>query len=338
MPSYLSLIDACDKFPAAGTRAHAAAVSALVRFRLASNPAQTLGYALPDVAAAFAADDAGGAGAGAWTLDAAGRTLSLAAGPTAGARTAAVAATLARMRRARRFAVLDKWRDEPYLVWGRATAEKEEGEVLFTVERAAAALLGVVTYGVHMTAFARTDPRARDGGGGGGVRVWVARRARTKHTFPGMLDNSVAGGLAAGDLLPDVCLARECEEEASLGPDVSGLARPVGCVTYFYISGAGAAGEAGLMQPECQFVYDLDLTGRDGVVLRPHDGEVEGFELMGVDEVKRELALGHFKPNCGLVMLDFLVRHGLLTPAGEPNYIELVSRLHRNLEFPLLAL
>ena len=328
MPSYISLVDACDNFPAPGTPAHAA-VSTLIRFRIASHPSQTLGYVLPDVAAAFAADEP----AGVWALDAAGRTLTLAAGAGAAARTAAAAATLARMRRARRFAVLARWRGEQYPVCGRRAAGGEgPPEVLFTVERAAAALLGVVTYGVHMTAFARPD------GPDGGVKVWVARRARTKQTFPGMLDNSVAGGLPAGELPPDACLARECMEEASLGPEVSKLARAAGCLTYFYVSGAGSAGEAGLMQPECQFVYDLDLTGRDAVVLRPHDDEVEGFELMSIEEVERELALGHFKPNCGLVMLDFLVRHGLLIPAKEPNYIQLVSRLHRNLEFPLLTM
>jgi 8-oxo-dGTP pyrophosphatase MutT (NUDIX family) len=348
MQSYISIVNACDTFPATGTRAHAAAVSCLICFRVASHPAQTLGYVLPDVAAAFAADaepaggGGGGGGGGAWLLDATDRTLTLTAGTGAAteeqaraARTAAVAATLARMRASRRFAVLDKWRDEQYLVYGAAAEEGDAArpaELLFTVERAAAALLGVVTYGVHMTAFSRAGP------GPDGIKVWVARRSRTKQTFPGMLDNSVAGGLSAEELLPDRCLARECAEEASLGADVSRLARLAGCITYFYVSGEGSAGEAGLMQPECQFVYDLDLTGRDDVVLRPHDDEVEGFEVMDVTEVERELALGHFKPNCAMVMLDFLIRHGILTPVREPNYIQLSSRLHRNLEFPLLTL
>jgi hypothetical protein len=67
----------------------------------------------------------------------------------------------------------------------------------------------------------------------------------------------------------------------------------------------------------------------------PRDGEVEGFELMGVEEVRVALAEGRFKPNCSVVLLDFLVRHGVLTPENESDYVEIVSRLHRRLEFPM---
>lgn len=35
-----------------------------------------------------------------------------------------------------------------------------------------------------------------------------------------------------------------------------------------------------------------------------------------------------------LVLLSFFVRRGILTPENEPDYIEIVSRLHRRLEFP----
>ena len=35
-----------------------------------------------------------------------------------------------------------------------------------------------------------------------------------------------------------------------------------------------------------------------------------------------------FKFNCALVVIDFLIRHGLLTPDDEPDYLRLVSGLH----------
>jgi hypothetical protein len=35
-----------------------------------------------------------------------------------------------------------------------------------------------------------------------------------------------------------------------------------------------------------------------------------------------------FKPNCNLVIIDFLIRHGLLDP-DQTGYAELVSSLHR---------
>ena len=86
------------------------------------------------------------------------------------------------------------------------------------------------------------------------------------------------------------------------------------------------------MQPEVQYVYDIELP--EDVVPKPGDDEVEEFYLWSVDEVQAAMAKGEFKPNCALVVLDFLIRHGVLTPANEKDYIEIVSRLHRRLEFP----
>lgn len=38
-----------------------------------------------------------------------------------------------------------------------------------------------------------------------------------------------------------------------------------------------------------------------------------------------------FKPNCGLVIVDFLVRHGFITADDEPGYYEISRRTHRDL-------
>jgi hypothetical protein len=51
--------------------------------------------------------------------------------------------------------------------------------------------------------------------------------------------------------------------------------------------------------------------------------------------VREALAEGQFKPNCAMVMIDFLIRHGILTVENEGNYLEILSRLHRRLEFPV---
>jgi 8-oxo-dGTP pyrophosphatase MutT (NUDIX family) len=93
-----------------------------------------------------------------------------------------------------------------------------------------------------------------------------------------------------------------------------------------------AGGETGLCQPECQYVYDLELS--EDVVPVPDDNEAEDFRLLSVEEVREALAAGKFKPNCAVVLVDFFVRHGFLTPENEPEYIEVVSRMHRRLEFP----
>ena len=67
----------------------------------------------------------------------------------------------------------------------------------------------------------------------------------------------------------------------------------------------------------------------------PEDGEAEDFTLMDVSEVLDRLLNNEFKPNCGLVVTDFLVRHGsYITPESDENYLEIVSRCHRMMPFP----
>jgi 8-oxo-dGTP pyrophosphatase MutT (NUDIX family) len=149
-----------------------------------------------------------------------------------------------------------------------------------------------------------------------------------------MLDNAVAGGIASGES-PFESLVRECGEEASLDEEfVRSSARACGTVTYWYIRDERAGGETNLMQPEVQYIYDLELP--EDTIPKPGDDEVEQFYLLSVDEVQEAMRKGEFKPNCALVVLDFLIRHGILTTENERDYIEIVSRLHRKLEFPTL--
>ena len=147
-----------------------------------------------------------------------------------------------------------------------------------------------------------------------------------------MLDNTVAGGIATGEE-PFESLVREAEEEASLpGEFVRQQATYHGAVTYTYIREGRAGGESGMIQPECQHVYDLELP--TDVVPKPNDSEVEEFYLWTVEEVREHMAKGEFKPNCALVVIDFLVRRGILTEENEGDYEEIKRRLHRELEFP----
>jgi hypothetical protein len=41
-----------------------------------------------------------------------------------------------------------------------------------------------------------------------------------------------------------------------------------------------------------------------------------------------------FTPEAGLVVLDFLIRHGIVTAENEPEYLEISMGLHRCLPFP----
>ena len=227
--------------------------------------------------------------------------------------------TLHRARESGIFAVLKGWRNELYPIHGHNDVVEET----ISMERAGSALFGMNTYGIHMTLYVRTSD---------GVKIWVPRRVKSKQTYGGMLDNSVAGGLSTGET-PLECLVREASEEASLSAQlVRSNAMPCGTVSYVHIRDKRAGGETGLIQPECQYVYDMEV-GAD-IVPKPGDDEVEDFSLQTVDEVKKSLADGAFKPNCAVVLLDFFIRHGILTPENEPNYAEIASRIHRRLPFP----
>lgn len=218
------------------------------------------------------------------------------------------------------FAVLRGWRDELYPVYGPGD------EVLLSMERSATPLFGVVTYGVHMTAYTR-DPKSGD------IMIWVPRRSASKQTYPGMLDNTVGGGMSTGEQ-PGECAVREAMEEASLPEEiVRSSARMCGAVTYFYVRDPRAGGEAGLLQPEVEYIYDIELD--PSVIPRPCDTEVEDFRLWSVEEVRRALGEGQFKPNAAIVLLDFFIRHGIMTPENEKDYLEITMRLHRRFEFPI---
>lgn len=204
------------------------------------------------------------------------------------------------------------WRNELYTIFVDPFGPRTDDRVAFVLERTACAIFGLVTYGVHMTIYTAD------------WRIWVPTRAKTKQTWPLRLDNSVAGGIPHG-LTPFESLVKECEEEASLDPSVvQAHAKPCGAVSYYFRT------EKGYLQPEVQYVYDMLIPRglENEIIPRPQDGEVDSFKLETIDSVIEKMHGGLFKPNCALVLLDFLIRHGHITPENEPNYLDIVTRLH----------
>ena len=80
------------------------------------------------------------------------------------------------------------------------------------------------------------------------------------------------------------------------------------------------------------YVFDLEMPL--DVIPTPGDEEVEEFVLMEVGEVMERMLAGEFKPNVCPIMIDFLMRHGVITPENEPYYVEIGTRLHRTLPMP----
>lgn len=184
-------------------------------------------------------------------------------------------------------------------------------EPLMRVDRAAVVHFGIAAYGLHVNGFVRQPD--------GGVSLWVARRARDRLVSPGKLDNLVAGGQPIGLTLAEN-LVKEAAEEAGIAADLARRAVPVGAVTYLRESREG-------LKPDTLFLYDLELD--PGFEPCNTDGEVEAFELWPLDRVAASVRDGDdWKFNVNLVVIDFLVRHGWLTP-DDPDYLEIVAGLRR---------
>ncbi|KAH8156632.1 hypothetical protein CIB48_g11614 [Xylaria polymorpha] len=196
-------------------------------------------------------------------------------------RTAAVGAVMQYWRDNNTFDVLRGWRDELWPVYGNDT------EVLYSAERSGIGILGVARYGVHMTGY------VRDAAAPYGIRIWVPRRAPNKSTYPGMLDNTVAGGLMTGED-PFECIVREADEEASLPEDLMrARAKFTGMATFIHVTDERAGGEAGQIYPETQWVYDIELPTDQRPT--PKDGEVAEFYLWTVDEIRRGATQGEIQ-------------------------------------------
>ncbi|XP_075050576.1 uncharacterized protein LOC142134085, partial [Mixophyes fleayi] len=77
---------------------------------------------------------------------------------------------------------------------------------------------------------------------------------------------------------------------------------------------------------ECQFVFDLELP--ESFQPTVGDGEVQEFYLWPLDKVRSAIATEEFKPNCALVVLDFLMRKGHIQPDTEKFYTKFMENLH----------
>ncbi|GAB1520197.1 hypothetical protein RhiTH_003270 [Rhizoctonia solani] len=153
-----------------------------------------------------------------------------------------------------------QWRNERYTVYVHPFRNAGlGGEVAFELERSACELFGFVTW-------------------------------------PGFLDNSVAGGIPVG-MSPFESMVKECEEEASLTEDVARKhLKSVGAVSYFFQNSRGN------LQPEVEYVYDMLCPSANdpAFVPKPLDGEVESFELMNWEAVIEKMKAGEFKRNSAL--------------------------------------
>ena len=197
---------------------------------------------------------------------------------------AAVARTLAAE------GALSAWRDERYAV----AASPGEG-ALFELERAAARYFGIHTFAAHANGLTGDEDR---------WQMWLARRSPVKAIDPGLLDNLVGGGIAAGADAA-ATLVKEAWEEAGLEKPLSRHAQCAGSVDICRATSDG-------LQRETIYAYDLWLPA--DFAPANQDGEAVEHRLCAPEDVLAVLATDDITADASLVIVDFLIRHGHIPP------------------------
>ncbi|MBF0289130.1 MAG: DUF4743 domain-containing protein [SAR324 cluster bacterium] len=200
--------------------------------------------------------------------------------------------------------LLPGWYNEQYPV-----SLSHDDPPLFLIERGAISFFGIRASGVHLNGFCYKA---------GQLFMWVGRRSASMQAYPNLLDNLVAGGKPY-NLGIQENIIKECKEEANISSSLAKQAKPVGAIHYCIEVPGG-------LRRDTIYNYDLELPESFSPVNT--DGEFENFYLWPIEKVIDKVAnTKEFKTNCNLVIIDFLVRHGLLTP-DTPNYTKIVEGLH----------
>lgn len=186
------------------------------------------------------------------------------------------------------------WRGEHYLAEAPVDDPcRQRGEPLFRLERAAFRFFGLMSRAVHINGFLP------------GGRLLCGRRALSKATDPGRLDNLAAGGFSAdeaqalgqdlapaGDPALAACARRELAEEAGVPPALSAALAGRGALRSTRMEPEG-------LHDEVLHVFSLQLPL--GFTPRNADGEVSEFLQLDLESLARRLAASEFSVDAAAV-------------------------------------
>lgn len=189
---------------------------------------------------------------------------------------------------------LPAWRDELY-----AVAVDFGAPPALRLERGAARYFGVRTWAAHINGIVDD---------GAATRLWFARRSRDKAVDPGLFDNLVGGGIAAGMRIDDTAI-KEAWEEAGIDAALARNARPAGAVHVLRPMFDG-------LQRETVFVHDLRLPADFKPVNQ--DGEAIEHRLVDLPAAAHMIARSggpdETTADASVVVLDYLIRSGAIAP------------------------
>jgi 8-oxo-dGTP pyrophosphatase MutT (NUDIX family) len=190
--------------------------------------------------------------------------------------------------------LLTAWRNERY-----AVARSFGATPLFLLERAAARFFGIETFAAHVNGLVQRN---------GEIGMWLARRAPNKAIDPGLLDNLVGGGIAAGATIAQT-VVKEAWEEAGITGATAARAEQAGEVRICRAQRDG-------LQRETIFVHDLWLD--TAFVPANQDGEAVEHRLVTLAAAARLIANDSgdevVTADASLVIIDCMLRNGALIP------------------------
>ncbi|KAH0429002.1 thiamine pyrophosphokinase-related protein [Colletotrichum camelliae] len=188
-------------------------------------------------------------------------------------------------------------------------------------------IFGIVTTGAHLNVYKLTEEK--------GYEIWVSRRPDTQPNFPGLLDQAAAGGFTPSRRTILECIEKEKKEESKGYPqnwrELMHRSPDIPTIQFLDLRDwRWEKGYAGLPEPGIRKAYDLrvnneNICGKEG----------QTFKLMGIDEIRESMLHGRWKPNSALVMIDFMIRHGLIENETEKAEITRLLKLDRGRRFGL---
>ncbi|KAG9243120.1 NUDIX hydrolase domain-like protein [Calycina marina] len=305
------LVAESDDFPHLGTLQHTIALTdCWYLTHIANATVHTVSYLTPSVATALLSVPASVRDT--IYIDSSARIISIQA-DNVDRRSNTLASIIDHWRTHSTFPMLEHLRGEQMAIYSPS------GSIYANIDRNCVPVFGFVAYYVYLIAY--THHRGADGQRE--LRIWIQQRSSSKTWHGGMLDCTVAGAIQAGQT-PDESILRESKEEASLPLSVLAGAKPI-------LPGSNRLVNMrqvdGFFRPACGFGYELELKAGEEPV--PSDGEVEAFQAISVEDVKRKLKDREFMPNAAKVLVEWLGRKGQIAE-------EDISLEQRKIVFPLM--
>ena len=159
---------------------------------------------------------------------------------------------------------------------------------IFIIKRNFLPLFGFPSYGVHCNIWKKHKDK---------FVIYFAKRSEKLKSFPGYIDNTVAGGQPT-NLSIIGNLKKEAYEEAGINSKYLAKIKRGNVVNYFHNNNNNFISA---------IIFNYHLYKVDELELKNIDGEVQSFFSLTLENIYKLLEKNQLKPNCIIPILDFIL-------------------------------